>query len=288
MPHSWIATALVAGCLSAQNQISDAADQQLPQPDHVVVVVLENHSFDQIIDPERAPFIWSLAARGALFVNAFAVAHPSQPNYFALFSGSTQGVRDNAIHSFDVPNLATALDAVSKSFVGYVETGSPREHNPWESFNNARKVERNLSELPNDFTQLPTIAFIIPNLNHDMHGRGWRAWLQDHLHRITPSLEHAMDEWLVRDSDTWLKDHLGAYAEWAKAHNSLLIVTFDEDDDHAGNHIPTLIIGAQVRPGRYVERVTHYNVFSTLLAMYNLPQLAGAASNSPIYSIWDQ
>jgi hypothetical protein len=69
-----------------------------------------------------------------------------------------------------------------------------------------------------------------------------------------PGLNDAMDERLVRNGDTWLKDHLAHYAEWAKAHNSLLIVTFNEDDDYAGNHIATIIFGAHVRPGRYDER----------------------------------
>jgi phosphatidylinositol-3-phosphatase len=294
MSHRWIATALAAGLLWLQTQADGAADNRLPQPDHVVVVIFENHSFAQIIDAGRAPFISSLAANGALFVNAFAVAHPSQPNYFALFSGSTQGVRDNADHSFDAPNLAAALAAANKSFVGYVETGSPRQHDPWQSFNNAQNVERKLSELPNDFTQLPTVAFVIPNLDHDMHGepgnwrrwRTWPSWIERHLRALIPGLNHGLDERLVRHGDTWLKDHLGSYADWAKAHNSLLIVTFDEDDDHAGNHIPTIIFGAGIRPGRYAERITHYNLLSTLLAMYALAPFAEAMINSPIDSIW--
>jgi phosphatidylinositol-3-phosphatase len=303
IPHRWIATAVVASLLYVQTQVGDAADMILPRPDHVVMVIMENHSFDQIIDVGRAPFIYSLAANGALFVNAFAVTHPSQPNYFALFSGSTQGVRDNDDHNFDAPNLAAALDAVNKSFVGYVETGSPREHNPWESFNNARQAEENLMELPSDFAQLPTVAFIIPNLDHDMHGEpvrdgdGWLkhylraifpSWLKDDLRAVFPSLKNDMNEQLVSDGDTWLKDHLGAYLEWAKTHNSLLIVTFDEDDDHAGNHIPTIIAGAHIRPGRYAEQITHYNVFSTLLAMYGVPPFAKALTSSPIYSTWQE
>src|SRR5206468_8122384 len=76
-------------------QLSHAVSATLPQPDLVVVVVFENHTFDEVVDPNSAPFIYRLATGGALFVNAFAVTHPSQPNYFALFSGSTQGVRDN-------------------------------------------------------------------------------------------------------------------------------------------------------------------------------------------------
>ena len=68
------------------------------------------------------------------------------------------------------------------------------------------------------------MSFVIPGLNHDMH------------------------EGSVSDGDKWLKVHLGAYAEWAKTHNSLLIVAFDDDGD-ANNHIPTIIYGALVRPG---------------------------------------
>src|SRR5690349_18729530 len=298
MAHSSLAIAFVVGCVSIQIQTAGAGDQPLPQPDHVVVVVFENHSFGQIIDTGRAPFVDSLAGNGALFVNAFAVAHPSQPNYFALFSGSTQGVRDNDAHSFLAPNLATALEAANKSFVGYVETGSPPEHSPWKSFTSVQNVERNLSELPKDFTQLPTIAFIMPNLDHDMHGdrrpgtwRSWLdrfSWLKDGLRVVIPALSQRLGDRLVRDGDTWLKDHLGSYAEWAKMHNSLLIVTFDEDDDSADNHIPTIVFGAHVRPGRYADRITHYNVFSTLLALNNLPPLTTAVTSLPITTIWDQ
>src|ERR1700736_4871470 len=92
-------------------QVRAAASNILPLIAHVVVVVLENHSFDQIVDPHRAPFIHHLATDGALFVNAFAVSHPSQPNYFALFSGSRQGISDNEHHTFDEPTLADALNA---------------------------------------------------------------------------------------------------------------------------------------------------------------------------------
>jgi hypothetical protein len=126
-----VAAALAAILLSFAVQVACAASDDLPLIDHVVVVVLENHSFDQIVDPHRAPFIHHLATDGALFVNAFAVSHPSQPNYFALFSGSSQGISDNEHHTFDKPTLADALNAAGKSFVGYVETGSPRKHNPW-------------------------------------------------------------------------------------------------------------------------------------------------------------
>jgi acid phosphatase len=264
MRHRWIAAALAAVTYLFHLQAAEAAERRLPQPDHVVLVILENHSLDQILDVSSAPFIFGLAMGGALFVNSFAVSHPSQPNYFALFSGSTHAIRDNGEHTFDAPTLAGALSAAQKSFVGYVETGSPRKHNPWESFTEARGTERNLSEFPRDFTRLPTVSFVIPNHHNDMHDGS------------------------VREGDAWLRAHLGAYAEWAKTHNSLLIVTFDEDDNRSENRILTVIYGARVRPGIYLERITHYRVLSTLLAMYALPPLAETATVRPIRVIWGE
>lgn len=261
---SLIAAALIGIFLFLQVQAPCAAEHILPQPDHVVVVIFENHAFDEIVDPKRAPFIFSLATGGALFTHSFAVAHPSQPNYFALFSGSTHGIRDNADHLMNAPTLAIALGAAHKSFIGYIEAGSPRKHNPWESFTDTQAIERNLIEFPGDFSRLPTVSFVIPNQTNDMHDGS------------------------VRDGDTWLKAHLGAYAEWTKMHNSLLIVTFDEDDNGAENHIPTIIYGTGVRPGRYGERITHYTVLSTLLAMYGLPLFAEAAATPPIRMIWQK
>ena len=69
-------------------------------PDHIVVVFEENHNYQQIIGSSAAPFINSLVAQGTLFANFYAITHPSQPNYFAAFSGSIQGVTDDATHFF--------------------------------------------------------------------------------------------------------------------------------------------------------------------------------------------
>jgi hypothetical protein len=54
--------------------------------------MLENHSYGEVIGNHAAPFLNALARGGALFTRSQAITHPSQPNYLALFSGSTQGV----------------------------------------------------------------------------------------------------------------------------------------------------------------------------------------------------
>ena len=78
----------------------------VPRPDHVVIVIEENHSYSEIIGSSAAPYINSLAAQGALFTQSYATTHPSQPNYLHLFSGSNQGVtNDSCPHSFSTANL---------------------------------------------------------------------------------------------------------------------------------------------------------------------------------------
>jgi len=261
-------TGFVAGIATAAFLLSAPmarADESLPTPDHVVVVMMENHSFGEIINPRHAPFIASLADSGASFTNAFAVSHPSEPNYFALFSGSTQNIHTDGTYSFPrAPTLAGALAAVDKTFIGYTEAGSPRKHNPWESFASARGVERPLTDFPRGFAALPTVSFVIPNLDDDMH------------------------DGTVAAGDRWLQDHLGAYAKWAETHNSLLVITFDEDDYSADNRIPTIIYGDHVRPGRYTDHITHFNVLSTLVAMYGLKPFGDVAGAAPIREIWQQ
>ena len=53
--------------------------------DHVVIAVMETKHWSNHRSP-NAPYINSLAA-GALLTNSFALTHPSQPNYIALYPG---------------------------------------------------------------------------------------------------------------------------------------------------------------------------------------------------------
>ena len=91
----------------------------VPEPAHTVVVVMENHAYGQIIGSPDTPFINSLARRGALFTSSYAITHPSEPNYLALFSGSTQGIADDGCpYRFTAPNLAADLITSGKTFAG--------------------------------------------------------------------------------------------------------------------------------------------------------------------------
>ncbi|HEY7938579.1 MAG TPA: alkaline phosphatase family protein, partial [Acidimicrobiales bacterium] len=63
-----------------------------PPPARVVVLIEENHSYNQIRGSSQAPWLNALAAQGTTMTQSFAITHPSEPNYLALFSGRTQGV----------------------------------------------------------------------------------------------------------------------------------------------------------------------------------------------------
>jgi hypothetical protein len=80
--------------------------------------------------------------------------------------------------------------------------------------------------------------------------------------------------------------NIGPYAGWAMRHNSLLVLTWDEDDGGQANHMTTIFAGQMVRPGRYAEPITHYRVLATIEAAYTLSRDARAATATPITNIW--
>ncbi|MFJ4849688.1 MULTISPECIES: alkaline phosphatase family protein [unclassified Streptomyces] len=253
----------------------------VPNPDHVVVVMMENHAYNQVIGSSSAPYINNtLKAGGASLTQSYGVTHPSQPNYMQIFSGGNQGVTDDGCYTpgfSKAANLASELIAAGKSWASYNETlpsqGSTtcssgdyaRKHNPWFAFSNVpTSTAKTFTQFPTDFTTLPKISFVTPNLCSDMH------------------------DCSVSTGDTWVKNKLGAYATWAKTHNSVLVVTFDEDNRLAGNRIPTVLYGQLVTPGSTsATTYNHYNMLRTLEDLAGLTTHAGnAASASDITGIW--
>lgn len=241
----------------------------IPVPRHVVVVIMENHSYSQIIGNPAAPYLNRLARQGRSLVHMQSVTHPSEPNYLALFSGSTHGISDDSCpHTFSGPNLGSQLRAAGYGFVGWAEglpyTGSQaciagdyaRKHAPWVNFANLpRRTNRPFRVFPSDYAKLPAVSFVVPNLQHDMH------------------------DGTIGQGDRWVRRHLAGYARWARAHTSLFVVTWDEDG--TPNRIPTIITGAGVGHGRITRPVTLYSLLRLLEDLYRLRHL-GAARTAPV------
>ena len=212
----------------------------LPVYDHIVIVMEENKDYSEVIGNPAAPYINEvLKKEGASFTRMFGEEHYSQGNYFWLFSGDNQTVgfddeipnaENNPNYPFTTPNLGSQLISKGLSFKGYAEslpvigfTGDSqglyaRKHVPWISFANVPNGETvetssnlRFADFPEDFNQLPTVCFVIPNLDNDMH--------------------NGPDEESIPAGDRWLKENIESYYQWAKEHNSLLILAFDENDD---------------------------------------------------------
>ncbi len=268
-------------CLSFVNYKPAPA---IPTYKHVIVVVEENHNYDALIGSPNSPYISWLSEHGALFTDSHGVTHPSQANYIALFSGGLQGVvADECLEGkiFTTPNLGAALINKGFTFKGFAQTMPSvgflpcyyktstltgqalygRKHCPWVNWqgkgpnNFPASLSQPMTAFPSDYNKLPTLAFVIPDMDNDMHNIG------------APGGAAA-----IQRGDKWLKANIAKYAEWAKTHDSLLIVTFDEDDSRtSANQIPTIFYGAHVKTGKYSEHITHYNVLHTIEAMFKLP-----------------
>jgi len=272
---------LLAAALFALTLAPSAHAGQLPRPDHVVVVIEENRGYAQIMDKRNgASYIHALAKRGALFTESHGITHPSQPNYLALFSGSTQGVTNDAcLRSFDNDNLASTLLDAGFSFATFSESlpaigdlscasgAYQRKHNPaanWQGTRLPTGANQRFADFPQDFAKLPTVSFVIPDMDNDMHDGSFEA------------------------ADEWLKTHIEPYVDWAFKHNSLLILTWDEDDFRGDNHIVTILVGPMVQAGTSPQRIDHYSVLRTLLDFYGLPALGASSDAEAIRDIWNK
>ena len=143
-----------------------------------------------------------------------------------------------------------------------------RKHNPWVNWQSSPlngypiTVNQPLTALPSDFNDLPAVSFIVPNQLHDMH------------------------DGTVQQGDTWLQNNLNAYVTWSKTHNSLFILTFDEDNNTSPNQIVTIFIGEKVLAGQYSQYISHYNILRTIEDIHSIPRAGASDTASPIINCW--
>jgi acid phosphatase len=260
----------------------------VPPHDRVVVVVMENRSYDEV---RTQPYTAGLMLQGATFTNAFAVAHPSQPNYIALWASSTLGVTndncppsisptpsENLGHECEVAglrwrayseNLGSAGSAAC-SFDGNSSTGLyTRKHDPWTNFSNLNHAnERPYSDLAADIAAntLPNLVFIIPNNCHNTHNGTLGCG--------------------IADGDAWLAANLPAVIA-ALGPKGLLVLTWDEDDSSAGNHILTVFVGPQVVTGSVSTQVlNHFTLTRMICEALGLPLFANGRFEATVANVW--
>jgi hypothetical protein len=286
------ATATVTPAAQAQSQ------GKIPEFEHIILIMFENHSFDEVIGAAKMPSFNSLADQYVLLTNHYAVTHPSLPNYIALMSGDTQGIKEDCRDCFvDQPNLADLIEVSGRTWKTYQEDmpsacflgdADPyvQKHNPLIYFDSVRTNSTRcqssvvpLTELDNDLAtnQLPNFSFIMPNLCNSGH------------------------DCPLDTADHWLKGTISKLqASPALGKNYLIIITFDESKEKdkssccgmgssAGGQVATVLISPLAKPGfKDATPVSHYGLLKTILQAWNLPNLGNTqqADIQPILAPW--
>ncbi|TAL09688.1 MAG: hypothetical protein EPO00_05575 [Chloroflexota bacterium] len=256
-----------------------------PAIGHIYTIVMENEEATSIIGSAKAPYINSLAATYGLAANFTAVAHPSEPNYVAMFSGSTQGVTDDATHTFTkVANLADQIEASGRDwhvaaqnvklecFAGTSSSGGAdgagtyvRKHEPAIMFSQIASNPGRCAKIT-DFTHFdPNLGnywFIAPNLCNDMH------------------------DCPIATGDAFLRSFLPTILDSAAFRkDGLIFLTFDEGSSKkgGGGEVVTVVISPKGKAG-YVSNVAynHYSVLRTIETLWKMPCLANACKAAPM------
>jgi phospholipase C len=269
-PKLPIVSLLLLGALLTPSRLSARNDRsRLKNFQHVIIIMMENTGFDSLIGNPNAPFVNAAAANYGLAKTYYGVAHPSQPNYIAATSGSTNGVADDNDTTIDVPNIVDQLEANRKGWKAYMQSYSlcvtpldhscgnqlyERKHNPFISY---QDVQSNPARVANivDFSQFATdlasgkvadYTWISPDQCNDMHGRA-----------STPDdpCDFSQEQALIAAGDAFLQSTVSAIMNSkAWTGNSIIFITWDESDfpfgdtsgccdaNPGGGHVVTITI----------------------------------------------
>jgi hypothetical protein len=246
---------------------------------HVVWIVMENKSFSQIVGRGGAPYLTRLARRCGLAARFFAEAHPSLPNYIAMTSGSTQGIRDNrgpSAHPLAAPSIFSLLGADWRALQESMRTNCDRSsrdlyaarHNPAAYYTRIRLAcQRQDVPLRRPIDLSARFTFITPNLCHDMHQCPGAATAADQIPNG--------DRWLAR----WMP-RIVATREY-RSGGTVVFITWDEDDNHSRQHIPTLVISPYTKRGTRSRRTfNHYSLLRTTQDLLGVRPYLGKAARA--------
>ena len=261
----------------------------IPAADHVFLVVLENHGFNQVIGSPFMPYLNSLAAQHSLATNYFANTHPSIGNYFMLTTGNIETNNDAFTGTVSSDSIPRAFAASGKTWKAYMEslpstgyTGGDvypyfKHHNPFaymtdvlgSSAETANMVP--FTQLSADMTAgtLPSFGFIAPNAEDDAHD-------------CPSGGSVCLDSDKLTAADNWLKNNIDPLIKSPALANSVFIIVFDESLDvdlvNGGGKVAWVMAGSHVKAA--FKSTTFYRHQSTLRLVLDLLRVADHPGNS--------
>lgn len=238
-------------------------------PAPVVLILMENHSYGQIVGNPEAPYLNRFARRGELFTRMHAIGHPSLPNYLALTSGSTLGCASDACptRSFGGANLFSQLR---------------RRGIPWRAWEQSMPTRCALGDADPYAVRHDPPPYYTNLFPHacPRHDRPYPSRLPDRIAGftfVTPNLCGDMHDCSVAVGDAWARTHVPPLLE----RGAIVVITFDEGT--GDNHIYCAARGPGAGHGvRRTRASSHYSVLAGIERHFGLPRLRHAADAHPI------
>jgi phospholipase C len=296
-------------------------------PDRIVVIVMENHSFDDIVGATDksgyhllTPFLTQTAQTGRLATLAFGIAHPSLPNYLSLIAGDYFGVHDDngscfaphrpkGCHSFDKKNLVDSLEAAGISWAsynesmpsdGYLQQQYPKKgdglyrqkHDPFVYF-------KDIATDPKRLSNVKTFVDLKKTLNNGLLPR-FSFIVPDECHDMHGSVGFCPGPTaaLIEAGDSAVQKLVQAIiGSGSFTAHSLIFITWDEGDNNlgccdappvqSGGHIPLMLISGVPGAVRSDRLYNHYSLLSTIETLWNLPKLGYTADTDKVKPMLD-
>jgi len=253
--------------------------------DHVFVIVMENHSYNEVWGTSATPYTNGLVATWAHASNYFAITHPSLPNYLDLYAGSNHGITTDCDPSSSCHITGTSLldEFLAKGLTakGYFDgmttpctitnPGTYRAHHDpliyfddmWTNttpgslcYTHVRPFGDLATDLASAATT-PNWAFVKPDNCHDTH------------------------DCSITTGDTWLSQTIPTLltAPACTVDTCLVVLTWDEDDGSQGNQVLTVFAGSGAKTSfPDATAYNHYGLLRTIEDIFGLPYQANDAT----------
>jgi acid phosphatase len=289
----FLAVLICAGCGGVSSKVTTNPPPPPASADHVFLIVLENHSFGQVIGNPAMPYLNGLATAHSLAADYFANAHPSIPNYFMLTTGNLETFDDSFTGTIGDDNIVRALTGAGKTWKAYIESIPSvgflgpdagtylKHHNPFSYLSDVTGSATQaanmvpLSQLSSDLAagSLANFVYIVPNSQNDAHDCPGGGPL-------------CTDDQKLAAADAWLKANIDPVINSPKFGNSVLIITFDEsiitDVTNGGGQVMTVLVGPHVKTGfRSSTMFQHQSLLHTMLQLLNVNDMPGASAVAP-------
>jgi acid phosphatase len=257
----------------------------------VVVLTLENHSYEQVVGNAQMPYFNQLLSEYAVSDQNYATMHNSLSALMWLTAGQTVTLDDNTMDVFNVDNIVRHMQQSGRSWkvyasqlpsVGYLgfNVGEyVKRHNPIAYFSDTQGTLKNNIVPTTPYWQQDIANGTLPEYSY-----------------VTPDLIEDAHDGTLAEADAWLLANVPQLlASKQFQEDGILFIVWDEGDvepvdpRNGGGRIATLVIGPGVKKGFHSQvQYDHQSLLrSTCLALALTGCPGGGAEGVPMIDFFE-